>query len=194
MTTFWQTAYLVAPLALVLVGGCASNPPMREGLVKSSGGCPAASLVRFTSFSSAQLKAVEFANRRPGNEFELEQARKLAQALYCELQLLLGPLSTVPCGGEFRSAPRPALLIEPRILEMHAVSPIEREWFTWGAGDSTLSLQVIFRDSSTGQVIAAPIFTRKAPLFWASWTSGQLDSELPEHVVEDVARYARENR
>jgi hypothetical protein len=178
----------------LLCAGCAAHRRLPETAHAGSSACPTPSRVRFDEFSGAQIKAVEYGNGRHLSDFEDLIARELNENLYYQLTRLLDPMETVPCGGEFRPAIRRTLLIEPRIVDMRLVDPIDRFWFTWAAGDSVIRLQLVIRDSATSEVIAQPIFERRAPLFFASADSGQSDRELPDLLAEDVSRYVRANR
>jgi hypothetical protein len=51
-----------------------------------------------------------------------------------------------------------------------------------------------YREANTGDVVAAPLFYRKADLFTASWSGGIADREASENIVRDIASYTRANR
>ena len=174
--------------------GCASHRHPSETAHTSVSGCPTPSRIRLNEFKAAQIKGVQYANGRHLSDFEDQVTRDLNENIYYHLTRLLDPMETVPCGAEFRPASRRTLLIEPRILDMRVVDPVERFWFTWAAGDSVIRLQLVIRDGSTSEIIAQPVFERRAPLFFASDDSGQSDRELPDLLAEDVSRYVRANR
>jgi hypothetical protein len=174
-----------AGLAAVLCAGCASTSSTTQ---------QAASRVRFSAFHAAQLKLVAYPGGDRTSSYDETFIRALNEALYYELGLWVTPVEIVPAGGEFHPVSRRTLLIEPRVLNMHAVSPTERFWYTWGAGDSSITLQLVFRDSATGEVIAEPVFFRDAPAFVASWTEGQIEYDLPRQVAGDVDYYVMTNR
>ncbi len=188
------------PLALLTLGlmvacaGRATHHGVRESAHRELSGCPAPSRIRFNEFRAAQIKGVENVNGRQLSDFEVLISRELNEDLYYQLSRLLDSMETVPCGGVFRPVTRRTLLIEPRIVDMRVVHPMERFWFTWAAGDSVIRLQLVIRDSATSEIIAQPTFERRAPLFFASADSGQSDHELPDLLAEDVSRYMRANR
>src|SRR5689334_9625800 len=190
-----SSRFLIFAAGLILACvGCASHHHSSQSAHAGLSGCPTPSRVRLNEFRAAQIKGVEYANGRHPGDFEDQITRELSENLYYHLTRLLDPMETVPCAGEFRPTSRRTLLIEPRILEMRVVDPVERFWFTWAAGDSVIRLQLVIRDSTTSEVIAQPVFERRAPLFLASADSGQADRELPDLLVDDVSRYVRANQ
>ena len=84
-------------------------------------------------------------------------------------------------------------LIEPTIVATHLVDPFEREVLTWAKGDATVLVKVVFRDATTGEAVAEPVFHRSSPYFWAAWSSGVTDAELDRRIVGDVVTYVRDN-
>ena len=62
------------------------------------------------------------------------------------------------------------------------------------AGSSAVLMQVTYRDSSTGEIIADPEFFRKAGAWSGAMSIGAADNRMLEDIAEDVVRYSSNNR
>jgi hypothetical protein len=182
-------------LPALLVAGCASKsggtaaaPSRPAPLVQ----LPAKTPLR--QFPHAQLKGVEFDESLKGAERTAEFAKQLDLALLHTLRPLLGSLTAVPAGGDFPPTAEGTLQISPRIEKARLVSPAEREWLTWAAGDTEIVVRVSYRESGSGDLVAEALFYRKAGWFEDSWAGGVKDLEARENIVRDIAAYTRANR
>lgn len=183
--------------SLLLAAGCASDrspqpvsqvtPDTELRAVRN----PAAT-TRLGSFPKAEIKAVTVTGGS-NSRAEDDLARRIDTELFNELQPLWGHTVQVPRGVAFTAPAEGTLLIEPTIEETRIPSRVQREFLTWGAGDSYVLVKVVFRDGATGQPVAEPVFFRKADLFSASWSSGIKDVELARLVTVDVINYTRDN-
>lgn len=176
-------------LPALLLAGCASKS-----------GAPAAPLVNraaaipFRQFDHVQLNAVEFDTSLKGADKTKVLAQEMDQGLLEGLGRVLSHVTPVPAGGDFPPATGRTLQISPRIEKAHVVTQFERNWFTWGAGDTEILIRVSYRDASTGDLVAEPRFYRKADLFDATWSGGAKDLEARENLVKDVVDYTQANR
>lgn len=191
---------LAAPslaVALVFSTGCASHRsgPTRaeeeKNLEKAALQNPPAK-TRFGSYSRVELKALSVADG-PKDRAEDEFARRVDTQLFREFQRLWPEVTPVPRSAGFTTPGRGLLLVEPTIVATRLVDPFEREVLTWAKGDATVLVKVIFRDATTGESVAEPVFHRKSPYFWAAWSGGATDSELDRLIAGDVVTYVRDN-
>jgi hypothetical protein len=187
--------FLCCLLPALLSVGCAS----KSGATASVSVRPAPVInlpakTPFRQFDCVQLKGVEFDTSLKGAEKAAVLARQLDEALLYALRPLLGRVTPVPAGGDFPPAPERTLQISPRIEKVRLVTPAERYWFTWGAGDTEILVRVAYREAKTGDLVAEALFYRKADLFTASWSGGTADVEARENIVGDIADYTRANR
>ena len=183
--------------SLLLAAGCASDrapqpasrvsPDTELQAVRN----PAAS-TRLGAFPKVEIKAVTVTGGS-NSRAEDDLARRIDAELFNELQPLWRNTVRVPRGVAFTAPAQDTLLIEPTIEETKIPSRVQREFLTWGAGDSYVLVKVVFRDGTTGQPIAEPVFFRKADLFSASWSGGIKDIELARLVTSDVVAYTRDN-
>jgi hypothetical protein len=169
-------------------GGTAAAPPRPAPLVNLPAKTP------FRQYARVQLKGVEIDDTVKGGERAVVLARQLDEALLHTLGPLLGSVTAVPPGGDFPPAPEGTLQIAPRIEKAHLVSSAERDWLTWAAGDTEVIIRVSYREAKTGNVVAEPLFYRKAGWFAASMNDGTEDRQAREDIVRDIAAYTRANR
>lgn len=175
--------------ALLALTGCASHAPVAHDEV---GVMNLPAKVRLKQFARTELKAVIPATS--ANTREVDQlARTLDVELAPSLTRVLRRLEVVPRGVPLERKGGRVLQIEPVLTEAHIVRPIDRELFTWGAGDASLVLQVTFRDAESGEVLAEPVFCRKSDGWVGSWSGGATDREVVRLIGADVAVYAQDN-
>jgi hypothetical protein len=55
-------------------------------------------------------------------------------------------------------------------------------------------MQVTYRDSSTGEIIADPEFLRTAGAYAGAWSMGRADNKMLEDIAQDVVRYSSNNK
>lgn len=196
------TQVLVLFTMLALLSGCASPHTDATG----AGGAPEArtlaratltnapSTVPLGQFPKVEIIATQISPPYQGEAPADQVAKILDQQLPEQLEKVFGFVKTVGRGGEFRPGRERTLLITPRIVDAKLVSSLERTWLTWAAGDSWLFVKVDFVDSSSGAVVADPVFFAKAEAFWASFDNGIKDVEIITQLTEEVTRYAKANK
>jgi hypothetical protein len=196
------TTVLTLTAAGLVAAGCASHKSSSQ----TASGAPSPealaklalknepSKVPFSEFKKVELKAMQLCPKYAANADAQKVARLMDGLLMRDYSTLFGQVKFVGNGGEFRPGSEPTLLISPRIEDARVVPEMERTWLTWGAGDSWLFVKVEFVDSRNGAVVAAPVFFGKAPLFWASFSSGELDKQVQFEVVKDIAEYTKANQ
>lgn len=182
-------------LQTLLIAGCASKSGGH-----ASASTPSIPIINTPAktplhdFRRVQLKGFEFDTNAKGAAKTAVLARELDTALLEALQRVLVRVTAVPAGGDFPTAPEGTLQITPRIEKARVVTPSHREWHTWAAGNTDILLRISYRDAKTGELVAEPLFNRKAGAFAATWSNGARDAEVRENLVNDIADYTRANR
>src|SRR5690606_35710420 len=96
--------------------------------------------------------------------------------------------------GEFSQGEARTLQIEPYIKEIKFIGGAARFWAGAMAGSSAVLMGVTYRDSKTGEVIAAPEFLRVGNAYAGAWSMGASDNQMLETVAMDVVHYSTANR
>lgn len=112
-------------------------------------------------------------------------------------ELFKNILTVIPNLSEFKSfdasKPEKALIIEPHIEKMKAVSSAARIWGGAFAGSSAVILKVSYIDATSKAKIAEPSFYQHANAWGATYTFGKHDRSMFSRISELVADYTSEN-
>lgn len=174
---------LIATLALTTVG-CATHVSQPAPIV--------ASKVRFSEFQAIEMKPLAIAEKFAGNGANQKAKAKIEEILFSRMALAFPNLKRVE--GEFSHGEVRTLQIEPHIKEIKFIGGAARFWAGAMAGSSAVLMDVTFRDSKTGAVVAVPEFLRVANAYAGAWSMGAADNQMLEIVAMDVVNYSTMNR
>ncbi len=175
------------PLVVALLAGCATN-------LTRPAGPPQPTKVRFGEYQQVEMARVSLSERFADSGANQKALRKIDELLTRDMQMLFPKMKIVATAAEFtRGAPQ-TLLIEPHIKEIKFIGGMARFWAGAMAGSSAVLMQVIYRDSASGEVIADPEFYEQAGAYSGDWTIGGTDNQMLEEIVKEVTNYSQLNR
>ncbi len=191
-------------LAGVMLAGCASNKsdagaqaapaPEKKKAFKERDYAANPTKVKFGEFKAVELKATVLAPQHADHKGNQESAKKIDGMLQTNLKYVWPDLKVIPSGADFSKGTERTLQIEPQITDIRLVSVGSRIWLGVMAGGSDIVMKVIFRDSSTGEVIAEPDFW-KGNNAWAGGSSwGAADNQIRDAVVAQITAYVQGNK
>lgn len=175
---------LIAGLSL-LTAACATK-------VSQPSAPPSPSKVRFAQYQQVEMKPVTLAPAFAGHEANQKAARKIQEILSTRMRMSFPDLKMVDT--EFSKGEQPVLQIEPHIKEIKFIGGAARFWAGAMAGSSAVLMEVTYRDSRTGEVVANPEFLRVAGAWSGAWSIGATDNNMLEAVSMDVVNYSSANR
>lgn len=150
--------------------------------------------VKFSEFKRVELKETVLAPEFQKKKGNVESAKKIDEMLQRDLKALWPDLQVLPAGGEFSKPTDRTLQIAPRIEVIKMVSVGGRVMWGAMAGGSDIVMKVIYRDSSTGEVIAEPDFWKGNNAWSGGSTWGQADNEIRDAVVAQIVNYTKANK
>jgi hypothetical protein len=148
--------------------------------------------VKFSEFKAVELKLFGITPEHAENKGNQKSAEIMDELLLQELRILFPNLTVVPAGTEFSKASKRTLQITPMISNIRKVSTGARIWAGAMAGSSFVEVQVTYRDSSTGEVIAQPQFRRSVSGWTDGWGEG--GNKLRDDLCRDIANYTQANK
>jgi len=149
----------------LLVTGCASDKPVTEKPRTIT--LPAR--IRFGEFKNAELKPFTIAEKYANHKANQQLARSMDVTLYESLSSILQNLKPVQQGTEFSKGTERTLQITPCIQVIRTY----------------ILIQVIYRDSLTGEVIAAPIFYKSGWNLSENWPKEMCRNEIGFYTLSN---------
>jgi len=192
-------------LAAALMTGCASDrtptkaAPNPQASAETGAGstdhqnAAKPSKIKFGEFKSVELKATEL-NPGENNEANQESAKTIDGILVADLKRIWPNLKVIPKGREFSKSGQRTLQIAPRITHIKIVSTSARVWVGMLAGGSDMAMQVTYRDSASGGVIANPDFTQDSSAWTGAWTMSATDKLIRDAIVQSIVSYTKANK
>lgn len=184
---FWSAVAVFAALVI----GVSDNAAAKEKKPKAQT-VTEPSKVKFSEFKAVELKPFGIAPEHADNKGNQKSAEVMNDLLQQELKILFPNLKVLPAGAEFSKADARTLQITPYIADIRKVSTGARIWVGAMAGSSFVVVQVTYRDSSTGEVIAQPQFKRSASGWNDAW--GEKGNQLRDELCHDIAHYTEANK
>lgn len=199
-------------VAVALLAGCASDSskttaaqppagqvkggPAEAPIKKSKRYNPVAnpSKVRFGEFKRVEVKPTTIAQRHANHKGNQRSAAKIDEMLEQQLRLAFTEVVVLPRDAEFSKPAERTLQIAPHIEDIRLISTGTRFWLGAMAGGSDLLMQVIFRDSSSGEVIAEPEVAAGNNAWSGAWTMGATDNQVRDSVVREIMGYIVANK
>lgn len=177
----------IMALAGLLLPGCATNltKPAHE---------PQPTKVRFSEFKKVEMKAVGVGEKFDATGANQRAVRKIDQVLFQNMKKVFPELVRIEQGQDFTPGPEQTLEITPVVKEIKFVSGGSRFWVGAMAGSSAVLMQVTYRDSASGEVVADPEFYRAANAYSGGWSVGVTDNKMLEDIANDAVQYTRYNQ
>jgi hypothetical protein len=205
-TTLRNAGFGALLVGVALLSSCASDksestaapPQAQQAAPAKKGGRPEyvanPTKVKFGEFKRAELKLTALPEKFRNNKGNQEHAKRIDEMLLAGLKPLFPELTVVPAGGDFSKPAERTLQISPNIKEIRLVSVGSRVWLGAMAGGSDLVMQVVYRDSSTGEVIADPDFWKGNNAWAGGWSFGSSDNQIRDGIVNSIVNYTSGNK
>ena len=148
--------------------------------------------VKFSEFQAVELKPFGIVPEHADHKGNQKSAAVMDDLLQQELRILFPNLKVLGAGQDFSKPKERTLQIEPYISDIRKVSTGARVWAGAMAGSSYVVVQVTYRDSSTGEVIARPQFRRSVSGWTDAW--GEQGNQLRDQLCRDIANYTAANK
>lgn len=152
------------------------------------------SKIKFSEFKVVELKETELAEKHRNNKGNQESARKIDSMLLQQFKSMFPEVKVVPKGAEFSKTEVRTLQITPFIEDIRLISVATRIWIGVMAGGSDLVMQVTYRDSSTGEVVADPHFWRGNNAWSGGMSWGTTDNQVRDAMVQSIVMYTAANK
>ena len=199
-------------VAAALVAGCASDSPKKTTTTaqpqaatvtkaeakqaKKSRYNPVAnpSRVKFGEFKRVEIKPTTLAEKHANHKGNQESAAKIDSMLQQQLRMVFTEVVALPKGEEFSKPSARTLQITPHIKDIRLITTGTRIWLGVMAGGSDLLMQVTYRDSATGEVIADPELAAGNNAWAGGWSMGATDNLIRDNVVREIMGYTVANK
>jgi hypothetical protein len=178
---------MVSALALLLLSGCLTQigKPSRKTAVAK---------VPFGEFKLVELKAVRLSETFAGVKANQRALRKINEFLLRDLKTVFPDLVYVELAQDFSAAKERTLQITPVVKAIHLIERSSSSMDKGVVESSDVLLQVVFRDSASGAVIADPEFYRTAEAYAGVRSLGGADNKMFEDIAQDAANYSLSNK
>ena len=154
----------------------------------------AAAKVSFGEFKQVELKAVRLSETFAGVKANQRALRKIDEFLIRDLKTVFPDLVYVEAAQDFSAAKERTLQITPVVKEIHIIDRSSSSMAKGLVESSDVLLQVVFRDSASGEVIADPGFYRTAEPYAGVGSQGGADNKMFEDIARDAATYSLSNK
>ena len=172
---------LALGFALLLLAGCIAPNPRQV---------PPAAQVRFRVFNTVEMKPVTLSAAFVMARANQRALKKIDGVLTRGMQTVFSNLVLLDPTEDFSQTHVRTLLVSPVVTEVRLSgsksAPLQGKGMVEG---SDVTLQVTFRDSASGKVVAAPEFYRSAD----SAEGGAADDRMLEDLASDVVQYCSNN-
>lgn len=172
---------------LILTANCATN-------ISRPKSDPIPAKVKFSNFSKIELKEVKISEGFASNKANKRAAKKIDEILTSELKQGFSNIEKINSGQDFSKNSSRTLQITPIIKEIKFISGAARVWTGALSGSSAILMEVEYRDSSNGKIIANPEFYRSVNAFVASLSFGIEDNDMLKNIAYDIAKYSTYNK
>ncbi|MFH1146916.1 MAG: hypothetical protein V1736_04335 [Pseudomonadota bacterium] len=124
-------------------------------------------------------------------EMNRRATRKIDENITLRLKEIFPKLVT---GENAEEAPGGRVLkIEPIVEEIKFINAAARVWVGPLAGSSAVRMKVIYRDLSTGEIIADPSFFKKGNAMAGTFTVGTTDNMMLVQITDQIAAFTTDN-
>ena len=174
-------------MAGLIITGCATTltKPTSE---------PIPTKVRLSEFKNVEMKAVGISENFASAKANQKALKKIDEILFRDMRMLFPNFKRIDQGDDCSKTTERTLQITPNIKEIKFIGGAARFWVGPMAGSSAVLMQVTFRDSSNGEIIADPEFYRSAGAFAGGWSIGAADNKMLEYIAQDIVNYCSFNK
>ena len=184
-TIFGKIEFIKIIAICFLVAGCATH-------ITGPTQMPMPTKVKFGEFKNVEMKSVGISEKFASCGANQKALRKIDEILFRDIKSAFPSLKRVKKRADFSKTSNRTLQITPVVKKIKFIGGAARFWVGPMAGSSAVLMQVTYRDSSTGQIIANPEFYRKAAAF--SGPFGIADNKMLEDIAKDVVIYSSYNK
>ena len=170
------------------ISGCAANPQALESVGKAESARMAPSTKRFSSFNDYEFRPMVLSPAVQKEPAKVKAAEDLENTLRAKLHPLLDQWKAPASSG--RSG---KLVIEPHLASLKIVSGGARFWIGALAGDSSIDLDLVMTDQTTGQQVAKPRIMRNADSVTGGFSIGKSDQNLLDYIASIAYQYMKDN-
>jgi len=186
MKTIFRKIGIVSAIAMCfLMAGCATH-------ITGPAQKPTPAKIKFGEFKNVEMKSVGISEKFASFKANQKALRKIDEILFRDIKYPFPSLKRVKKGSDFSKTADRTLQITPFVKEIKFIGGAARFWVGPMAGSSAVLMQVTYRDSSTGQIIANPEFYRKAGAFEGGF--GIPDNKRLKDIAQDVINYSLYNK
>ena len=172
---------VIAIGAAIFTSACATHIEHRDETIQPS-------KVRLGSFNAVQIAPL-LVEKSEGDSGDLAAIERIKTSLATCLRSVFK--GAVPTGATPAAAG--TLVVEPAIEDLKKVNVAERFFVGAMAGSSAVLLRTRYRDGSTNEIVASPVFYQRAAAMSGAWTIGGQDNAMLDRVVNLACDYARQN-
>lgn len=172
----------------IILAGCAASPQALESVGKAESARLAPPAKRLSSYADYELKAMVLSPGVQSDPRKVKVAGDLENTLQAKLQPLLNQWKVTTSSGQSGK-----LVIEPHLVALRVVSSGAR--FLAGAlvGDSSIDLDLVITDQTTGQQVAKPRVMRSADSVVGGLSIGKSDQNLLDYIASIAYQYLKDN-
>jgi hypothetical protein len=182
-----MTKILFAAVALMLAG-CAAAPEKLESVGRAESARLTPPEKRFSSYASYELRPMVLSEAVKKEEAKIKAAGDLETVLRAKLQPLFDRWQASTAEG--RSG---TLVIEPRLDSLRIVSGGARFFAGALVGESSIDLDLLIADKSSGQQIARARIVKSADAMTGAWSVGRSDQNLLDYIASIAYYYMTTN-
>lgn len=172
----------------IILSGCAANPQKLELVGKTESARLAPPTKPFSSFANYELRPMVLSPAVQGEPGKVKAAGELENTLRAKLQPLFDQWKAAALSG--RSG---TLIIEPQLASLKIVSGGARFWAGALAGDSSIDMDLVITDQTTGHQVAKPRIIRNADAMTGGWSIGKSDQNLLDYIASIAYEYLTVN-
>ena len=176
----------VVAAAVVVSFGCGRDAAPQPSPASAATGSRTAGAGNFS-----QYEAVEYGTVRLAASAEQDEESRAAVDKALRECMTKVPAARPASAGK---AGTKTLLVEPTITQIRKVSSAARFWGGAFAGNSSITMNVAFKDKATGKSLGSKEFGDSANAFAGAWSFGAGDRSMLEEAAQQVCAYVVASR
>lgn len=173
--------HFVGCLMVLMASGCATHIKMTD----THNPVPVCKLCNFDKY---ELMDITIAPEYADHKANIKATKKIQEVLNSRLE------NTMNAWNQSEApASRGTLVIEPNIAQIKFIGGNARFWLGALAGSSAVSMNVVYKEKETGEIIANPKFYQSANAWGGAWSVGGADNAMLNRVANLIADYTIAN-
>lgn len=178
----------IALVLCIILSGCAANPRTLESVAKTESARMTPPAKRFVGYATYELKRMLLSPAVQSEAAKVRVAGELENTLRAKIQPLLDQWKAAASTGGSGT-----LVVEPQLAFLKVVSGGSRFWAGPFAGDSSIDMDLVITDQTTGEQVAKARITRNADSMTGMWSIGQSDENLLDYIASIAYQYLKDN-